>query len=106
MISDPSSGQAILTASSGDYVYPSDVRFNADTSRLYVKTQGLSGGIWPTTDLFEYDLSKRRLLQRADAHNARLLGECPGIDRLGSRPTFEGKRNAPLPPRAITRSKR
>lgn len=64
-ISDPSSGKAILAANSGDYVYPSDVRFNAETSRLYVKTQGLAGGIWPTTDLFEYDLSERRLLQRA-----------------------------------------
>lgn len=102
MITDPSTGQAILTASSGDYVYPSDVRFDADTSRLYVKTQGLSGGIWPTTDLFEYDLSERRLLQRADGGKARLLGECQAIDRLVWRPT----RDAPLPPRAIPRSKR
>ena len=78
-ISDPSSGKAILAANSGDYVYPSDVRFNAETSRLYVKTQGLAGGIWPTTDLFEYDLSERRLLQRADAGNAKLLVECQEI---------------------------
>jgi len=76
-LSYPPARETLVAASAGDYVYPSDVRINLNTGRLYVKAQGLMGGIWPATELFEYDLKARRFLQPADAAKAHLPTECP-----------------------------
>jgi hypothetical protein len=66
-----------VAANAGDYVYPSDVRLNADNELLYVKASGLAGGIFHETILFEYDLRGRRLVRRQRVANDGLPTECP-----------------------------
>jgi len=75
-ITELSTGKMITTSNSGDYVEPTQVRFNPENSRLYVQAKVQVGGIWPTTDLFEYDLAEKRLLQRAGIGKASLLAGC------------------------------
>jgi hypothetical protein len=66
-----------VAADAGDYVYPSDVRLNADNELLYVKASGVAGGISHETILFEYDLRGRRLVRRQRVANDGLPTECP-----------------------------
>ena len=61
----------------GDYVYPSDIRFNAQTNLLFVKSSGLAGGITHETWLFEYDLLGQRLIERRRVADDALPTECP-----------------------------
>lgn len=63
-------------ANAGDYVYPSDVRFNAQSNLLFVKASGLAGGITPETWLFEYDLLGQRLVERQRVVDNALPTEC------------------------------
>jgi hypothetical protein len=64
-------------ANAGDYVYPSDVRFNPQTNLLFVKASGLAAGIIHETWLFEYDLLGQRLVQRRRVLDSALPTECP-----------------------------
>ncbi len=64
-------------ANAGDYVYPSDVRLDAQHDLLYVKASGLAAGIWSETWLFEYDLRAQRQLARRLVANDVLPPECP-----------------------------
>jgi hypothetical protein len=64
-------------ANAGDYVYPSDVRFNAQTNLLFVKASGLAGGITQETWLFKYDLLGQRLIERQRVADSVLSTECP-----------------------------
>jgi hypothetical protein len=73
----PATGQKFVAANAGDYVYPSDVRVNAQNDLLYVKATGLAGGIWQRTYLFEYDLRQQRLLTRRRVKDDALPEECP-----------------------------
>jgi hypothetical protein len=70
-------GHQFVAADAGDYVYPSDVRFDARNDLLYVKAAGLAGGIWERTVLFEYDLRQHRLVTRRRVNGRDLPGACP-----------------------------
>ena len=74
-------GRELGAANAGDYVYPSDVRLNAQDGLLYVKASGLAGGIWHETWLFEYDLRRQRLVTRRQVMNDALPAECPELLR-------------------------
>jgi hypothetical protein len=66
-----------LAADAGDYVYPSDVRLDAENELLYVKARGFAGGISRETVLFEYDLRAHRLVKRQQVEDDGLPAECP-----------------------------
>lgn len=70
-------GRELEVANAGDYVYPSDVRFNGQTNLLFVKASGLAGGINHETSLFEYDLLGQRLIERRRVSDRALPTECP-----------------------------
>ena len=70
-------GRELEAANAGDYVYPSDVRFNEQTNLLFVKASGLAGGINHETWLFEYDLLGQRLVERRRVVDSALPTECP-----------------------------
>jgi len=70
-------GRESEAANAGDYVYPSDVRFNAQRSLLFVKASGLAAGISPETWLFEYDLVAQRMVERRRVVDSALPAECP-----------------------------
>lgn len=70
-------GRELEAANAGDYVYPRDVRFNAQTNLLFVKASGLAGGITHETWLFEYDLIGQRLIERRRVADSALPTECP-----------------------------
>ena len=44
----------------GDYLYPCDLRIDWMQMRLYVRADGLSGGVSQRTELYEYDLQARQ----------------------------------------------
>jgi hypothetical protein len=71
-------GEIHVVADAGDYVYPADVRTTADFARVYVKADGLAGGISRETWLFEYDLTQFRELNRVRVEPSVLPPECPG----------------------------
>jgi hypothetical protein len=73
----PDRGNEVVAADAGDYVYPSDVRVDAQKEVLYVKAEGLAGGISQETWLFEYDIRQQRLLDRLRVVNSVLTEECP-----------------------------
>ncbi len=70
-------GRELEAANAGDYVYPSDVRFNMQTNLLFVKASGLAGGITHETWLFEYDLLGQRLIERRRVADSALPTACP-----------------------------
>jgi hypothetical protein len=70
-------GRELEAANAGDYVYPCDVRFNAQTNLLFVKASGLAGGITRETWLFEYDLLGQHLIERLAVTDSALPTECP-----------------------------
>jgi hypothetical protein len=72
----PALGRELVAANAGDYVYPGDVRLNAQNELLYVKASGLAGGINRQTWLFEYDLRRQRLVVRQQVANDVLPAEC------------------------------
>jgi hypothetical protein len=76
----PLTGQEYVAANAGDYVYPSDIRFDSQNDLLYVKAAGLAGGIWERTILFEYDLRQHRLLNRRGVKANALPEECSGVE--------------------------
>jgi hypothetical protein len=80
-----------VAANAGDYVYPGDVRMNAQGNLLYVKASGLAGGIWQQTWLFEYDLRAERLVARQQVVDDALPCECPE-PRLAFEPENFGPR--------------
>ncbi len=73
-------GETYVAADAGDYVYPSDVRLNAESELLYVKAHGLAGGVREETWLFEYDLRARKLISRIPVRNGSLPPECPTLE--------------------------
>jgi hypothetical protein len=69
--------QPAVAANGGDYVYPSDVRWDRDRNRLYVKAQGVSAAGGERTVLFEYDLAAQREVRRKSVEPGDLPAECP-----------------------------
>ena len=69
-------GHESVAANAGDYVYPADVRLNAQDDLLYVKASGLSGGTRQETWLFKYDLRGQRLVELRQVVNDALPAEC------------------------------
>jgi len=77
MVSYPATGRGVMAADPGDYVYPSDVRLDAQNDLLYVKAHGLAGGLSEQTWLFEFDLRGQRIMERRQVRNGILPMECP-----------------------------
>lgn len=75
----PATGRVSVAAKPGDYVYPNDVRMNAQNDLLYVKASGLAAGIWQETWLFEYDLRRQQLVARQEVVEGALPAECPEV---------------------------
>jgi hypothetical protein len=70
------SGERLVAANAGDYVYPYDIRINNQHDRLYIVASGLAGGIWQRTVLFEYDLKVRRQTARHGVKDKDLPTAC------------------------------
>jgi hypothetical protein len=70
-------------------------RSNWASRRLYALADGLYGGLWRRTELYEYDLAARRSIRRALVHPERLPASCPG----GTVP------NKPLQPTSAARER-
>jgi hypothetical protein len=69
-------GSVETAAKPGDYIYPSDVRHDAPSGRLYVKARGLAGGMSDQTWLYEYDLKNRKQLRKQRVYPDALPQEC------------------------------
>jgi len=76
-VSYPATGRVVVAADPNDYIYPSDVRLDAQDELLYVKAQGLAVLGGEQTWLFEFDLRKQRITERTRARNGILPMECP-----------------------------
>jgi hypothetical protein len=72
----PASGEQVVAANAGDYVYPFDIRINNQNDQLYIVASGLAGGIWQRTVLFEYDLRARRQIARHGVKDKDLPTAC------------------------------
>ena len=70
-------GRESEAANPGDYMYPSDVRFDAQRNLLFIKASGLALGINHETWLFEYDLIGQHILEQRRAQESALSPECP-----------------------------
>ncbi len=68
--------KSVVAINPGGYIYPADLRINADHNLLYVKASGLAGGIQQQTWIFEYDLRSQRLLTKLQVADKRLPAEC------------------------------
>ena len=73
----PATGQSVVAADPGDYVYPSDVRLDTHNDLLYVKAYGLAGGFSAQTWLFEFDVHAQHIMERRQVTNGILPMECP-----------------------------
>ena len=73
----PSLGKTFVAAQPGDYIYPEDVRLEADSCFLYVKARGSAAGIWEQTWLFKFDLQKHVLLERKKVKDESMAPDCP-----------------------------
>lgn len=54
----------IVAADPADFVYPTDIRVDAGSARLYSRADGLRLGAFKQTWLFEYDLRGMEILTR------------------------------------------
>lgn len=59
------SKESIVVAPVADYIYPQDLRIDMDREILYVYTNGLAGGVFPASRLYQFDLAARRLIRKA-----------------------------------------
>ena len=76
-VSYPATGRVVVAADPNDYIYPSDVRLDAQHDLLYVKAQGLAVLDGEQTWLFEFDLRGQRIMERRQIKNGILPMECP-----------------------------
>jgi hypothetical protein len=72
----PDQNRNVVAADPGDYVYPADVRLDAQNGLLYVKAYGLAGGVAEQTLLFEFDLHGQRIVERLQVRNGVLPVDC------------------------------
>ena len=78
----PATGRDVVAADPKDYIYPSDVRLDAQKDLLYVKAHGLAVLSGEQTWLFEFDLRGQRITERKQIENGILPMECPEPSRL------------------------
>ena len=72
-----SAGTPIEAANPQDYIYPSDVRINAQEDMLYVRADGRPAvGYSTQTWLFEYDLRGRLIRRRLQVEKGVLPSLC------------------------------
>jgi len=76
-VSYPTMGRTLVAAYVGDYIYSTDVRVDAENELLYVKMDGLAGGMTRQTWLFEYDLRKQLLVAGVQVASSPLPPQCP-----------------------------
>jgi hypothetical protein len=57
-------GREFEVANPGDYIYADDVRYDDSTEILYVRAQGLAGGISKETWLFTFDINRAQQTAR------------------------------------------
>ena len=67
----------VVAADPMDYLYPTDVRLDAQKELLYVKAHGTTALGSVQTWLFEFDLSRQRITERRQVKNGVLPAECP-----------------------------
>ena len=77
IVSYPVTGRDVVAADAGDYIYPSDVRLDAENDFLYVKARGLTGAFSEQTWLFKFDLLGQRIMERRQIRIGILPMECP-----------------------------
>lgn len=66
-----------VIADVGDYIYPTDVRFDARSELLYVRANGeRAAGVRQETWLVEYDVNERKETTRVRVDSAALPPEC------------------------------
>ena len=70
------SGPLIEAADPGDYIYPNDVRMDSQKDLLYIRAEGLAGGLSLQIWLFEYDLHGQRILARLQVERNALPPVC------------------------------
>ena len=70
-------GGTFVAANAGDYIYPSDIRFESADDHLFVRADGAAAGVWLQTWLFEYDISAQRLLGKVQVDPMKLPPQCP-----------------------------
>jgi hypothetical protein len=73
----PATGQSVTAADPNDYLYPDDVRLDAQSDLLYTRAEGLSAGMWQATWLYKYDLHGQKILERLQIKNGILPPLCP-----------------------------
>jgi hypothetical protein len=78
-VSYPATSRVIVAADPNDYIYPSDVRLDAQNELLYVKAQGLAVLDGEQTWLFEFDLRRQRITERTRVRNDIPPMECPEL---------------------------
>jgi len=74
---DVATGRSWTAINPGDYIYPSDIRWDSQRDYLYVRASGLAGGIKRETSLFEYDLDTEQLLRKERVDEKSLPPICP-----------------------------
>ncbi len=76
-VSYPATGETVMAADQNDYIYPDDVRLDARSDLLYVRTEGSDAFGWQETWLFKYDLHGRKIVERLQIKNGILPPLCP-----------------------------
>jgi hypothetical protein len=66
----------VVVADAGDYICPSDVRFEPAAHRLYVVALRLAGGIRCRSYLFEFDSYEQRLLAERRINDRQMPAPC------------------------------
>jgi hypothetical protein len=79
------SGSDVVAADAGEYVYPSDIRWDPAKGSLYVKAHGVPV-LWDKeeTDLFEFDLPSKRHGQHEVVDPTVLQRNAKGDSRTGA----------------------
>jgi hypothetical protein len=75
--------QPRIVGQPGDYVYPTELRVNRETRRVYGMARGLAGGIWHKTVIFEFDLVRRQQIGRVEVDDKILP---PAVQPEGPKP--------------------
>lgn len=71
-------GTRYLVANPGDYVYPTEIRVDSATNKLYVFADGLAAGIWRASRIYEFDLVARRQTNKAEINPDMLKNDAKG----------------------------
>jgi hypothetical protein len=75
-VSYAATGQVVVAADPNDYIYPSDVRLDAQNELLYVKAHGSAVLGGEQTWLFEFDLRRQRITERTRVRNDLPFMQC------------------------------